>query len=437
MTMIRIATTLALAFFLGLTGCKSDASSTNDDLALAGATAQPCTCGQPSADIYGCAFPACVNGTGNPANDLCACGALYASGAQAIAVSFGGAATSRELGRRQALSLSDTSIVRGILRADDGLSVTLELSNGNSQVIAYDDLAPRSIYRLMKGRVSKDDGAGLIELGNYTRDNGLYAYSKRHYKDALKADKSLKPELEVEVAKLREVASDDMLRRAQDALAKGDMREAEKQLSRILTELPDEAAAQTAHAIMGDLATQAETTRVRHEQEQDASNATAIVKELAPAQRRYDRAIEENRKGMLASSGSSRARKHYEKSTSEGGRGRKAVTSAERKNSKRTGFPEAAATLDRKLVDVIVTASLNLAGISLSKSSYNKAMDHTNEALVVDPSSTEARAMKSRIENASANSGIGNGWGSGLGGWYLSSGGRVGHTRRMGGGRIR
>jgi hypothetical protein len=36
----------------------------------------PCTCGQPAADIEGCAHSACVKGQRNPDNPDCVCGTL-------------------------------------------------------------------------------------------------------------------------------------------------------------------------------------------------------------------------------------------------------------------------------------------------------------------------------------------------------------------------
>lgn len=417
--MHRTIITLVLALGVATIGCKSQDGSATQDSARVDASSLACICGEPAADLYGCHFAACADGVGNPDNELCACGALFATGSKTTSVSYGGAGASRELGRPQSLSLQDGSIVRGVLRADDGLTITLELSNGAEQTIVYDDLAPRSIYRLMKGRVSKDDGPGLIELGNYTRDNGLYAYSKRHYQEALAADPELRTQLEGEVAKLREIAGSDLLARAQEALEQGDTKEAEKQLSRILTELPNEPAADTARTIMGDLAAQAESQRIAGEQSPEP-DANAIEKELGPARRRYDRAVEENRKGMLASAGSSKATKHYEKAVSEGDRGRSLVEKSVKKNPEQPGFAEAAGSLDGQLVDVMVSANLNLAGLSMSRSSFNQALNQVNQALLLDPSSAEARSMKSRIENAAADSG----WGSGLGGWYLGTGGR-------------
>lgn len=421
--MNRFLSSLAVALLLGASACKSNDSNSDAVNTSKGSSANQseCLCGEQVADMYGCHLEACASGAGNPDNPHCACAALVPSGAKTTSVSFGGEASSRELGRAQNLLLADGSSVRGVLREDDGLSITLELSNGASQTIAYDDLAPRSVYRLMKGRTSKSDAQALIALANYTRDHGLYAYSKHHYQEALDADPSVRPQLEPEVQKLRDVASADMLKRAQDALKKGDEREAEKQLSRIISELPNEPAAETARKMMGDLAARSQSQREIAEASTPSRNASAIQKALANPQKRYDRAVEENRKGMVASAGSSQASNHFDRAVSEGERGRKDIQSTLKKNDDLTGLPEAARSLDDKLVDIMVTANLNQAGIAMSRTSFNKALNAVNQALLLDPQSSEAASMKARIEDAAATSGIGNGWG----GWYLGTGAGV------------
>ncbi len=426
--MNRFLSCVTAALLLCASACKSNDSNSNAaaGTSAASSTSQSqCLCGDPVADLYGCPMASCASGEGNSDNPHCACGALYASGAKTTSVSFGGDASSRELGRPQNLLLADGSSVRGILREDDGLSIDLELSNGSTQTIAYDDLAPRSVYRLMKGRTSKSDAKALMELGNYTRDHGLYAYSKTHYQEALKADPEIRSQLEPEVQKLRDVASADLLKRAQEALRKGDEREAEKQLSRIINELPNEPAADTARQMMGDLAARAQSQREAAEASSPSENASAIEKALRSPQRRYNRAVEENRKGMVASAGSSTATRHFERSFQEGERGRKDIDSTLKKNDDMTGLPEAARSLDKQLVDIMVTANLNLAGIAMSRTSFNKALNAVNEALLVDPGNREAISMKARIEDAAAVSGIGNGWG----GWYLGTGAAVRRAR--------
>ena len=40
----------------------------------------PCTCGQPEADIDGCAHALCLAGKSNPENPDCVCGALSLGG---------------------------------------------------------------------------------------------------------------------------------------------------------------------------------------------------------------------------------------------------------------------------------------------------------------------------------------------------------------------
>lgn len=56
---------LSLAFVVPL-GCRSGAKHGE----------VPCTCGQPEADMQGCAHHACLRGERNPDNPDCVCGSL-------------------------------------------------------------------------------------------------------------------------------------------------------------------------------------------------------------------------------------------------------------------------------------------------------------------------------------------------------------------------
>jgi hypothetical protein len=58
-----LASSMVLLFPLA---CRS--SSPQDDV--------PCTCGEATADIEGCAHPACLRGERNPDNPDCVCGSL-------------------------------------------------------------------------------------------------------------------------------------------------------------------------------------------------------------------------------------------------------------------------------------------------------------------------------------------------------------------------
>lgn len=58
---------LALLLFISVPlGCRSNAPQQD----------VPCTCGQPAADIEGCAHHLCLKGQRNPDNPDCICGSL-------------------------------------------------------------------------------------------------------------------------------------------------------------------------------------------------------------------------------------------------------------------------------------------------------------------------------------------------------------------------
>ena len=64
---MKIVSSIALLAFCVLPlACRSTESK----------AAVPCTCGQPEADIEGCAHDACAHGKRNPENPDCVCGTL-------------------------------------------------------------------------------------------------------------------------------------------------------------------------------------------------------------------------------------------------------------------------------------------------------------------------------------------------------------------------
>jgi len=66
--MRSITLLLALVACIAPLGCRSNDAAAND--------AVPCTCGQPMANMEGCAHPQCVHGERNPDNPDCVCGSL-------------------------------------------------------------------------------------------------------------------------------------------------------------------------------------------------------------------------------------------------------------------------------------------------------------------------------------------------------------------------
>ncbi len=390
---------LAVLALLAVPGCRSTSAEPSEPELLA------CVCGDPYVDLLGCTHPLCVESEGNPENPDCVCSGLSveASG-PSTQVSLGAGATNRALGELQILSLESGGRVRGTLVFDDGLSIRIRFADGNTKNYTYDELAPKSVYRLMKAKASYDDGPGQIEVGNYARDVGYYAHARRHYEAAVKADPALEDRVERELAKLRALASQQELVQAQAAYRDGRTVEAEDHLAHLLREFPDEEAADSATAMLGEIrAREAGTTRSAPDQSAEIQAA------LAPAQKAYARSVEANRDGLLAGSSFSKATKHFKRSVSEGEKSRKLLARVIDRNPDDRLLVQAAAALDRQVLDVVVDANVNMASVYMTRQSFNNALAAANHAIALDSKSQEARAIRARIELAASNDGFG-GW---------------------------
>ena len=250
---------LAVLALIAVPGCRSTSADPSEPELLA------CVCGDPHGNLLGCTHPLCVESEGNPENPDCVCGGLSVEAASpGTPVSLGAGGTNRALGELQILSLESGGRVRGTLVFDDGLSIRIRFADGNTKNYTYDELAPKSVCRLMKAKASYDDGPGQIEVGNYARDVGYYAHARRHYEAAVKADPALEDRVERELAKLRALASQQELVQAQAAYRDGRTVEAEDHLANLLREFPDEEAADSATAMLGEIrAREAGTTRTK------------------------------------------------------------------------------------------------------------------------------------------------------------------------------
>jgi hypothetical protein len=70
---MKTLSALLLLVTLAIAACKSPEPGSTEAVDTSGIE---CICGQPEAQIEGCAHPLCVSGQGNPDNPDCLCGPL-------------------------------------------------------------------------------------------------------------------------------------------------------------------------------------------------------------------------------------------------------------------------------------------------------------------------------------------------------------------------
>jgi tetratricopeptide (TPR) repeat protein len=377
-----------------------------------------CVCGSTLAAVQGCYHRACLEGIGNSENPLCVCSPLFSEGAAREFVSLHGH-QSANLGTVQYLLLKNGREVAGVLVADDGLTCELRNSAGTVTTYAYDDLAPRSVYRLMKGRSPRDDGEAQLELAAFTRDIGLYAHSRRHYGEAAKADPALADEVDAGLAELREIASGKMLAQGSLELQKGELRAAEKTLTALINEFPGEDAAAKAAELLGSAAL-VEEARSRSVQDMTAK----IEKVLGPAHRDYERMAAKDREGLLSSSSQSKSIKSFESAVDSGVAALEKIARVREKNAEDEQVQQACDELEEVTIAQLSRSSMNLSSSYLTRESYQAALGAVNLALAYDPENGEVRSMRARVEAAASSDDDIDYWP----GWHRR--GRVGRLRR-------
>ena len=294
------------------------------------------------------------------------------------------------------IKLADGKVITGDAIGYDevGKVVTFRLSNGQEVKYELAQLDQRSVYQVTRSRVPNDNGKAQLTIGNYARDIGLYAHSARHYRNAVQADPSLKPEVDAEVQKLKQLAAPFCLDNARKAQERGDWKDAEHWVSILLEKMPDQPQAAEAKALLDE-----HYTRTRAAQQEKAlKNAPDLQKELATGKKYYDSMVEKTKDGLTQDSAGTKAINQWQSGIKDGERALKELDKAEKK------FTDAATreTLAgyRTIVnDQIIELHMHLASQYMVRTSYNKAAGEVNQALAIDPQNERALAMRSRIEN--------------------------------------
>jgi Zn-dependent M16 (insulinase) family peptidase len=211
------------------------------------------------------------------------------------------------------------------------------------------------------------------------------------------------------MAKMAGGAADARLAKAEAALEKGDSKTAQHEISILLTEFPDEPAADEASKLLVKIEASEEERRT----ESVEDRTEEVAKLLAPIEKRHEKAVQKNMDGLRAGKSTSKMRKNFETSMQESQRAYDALAKLKKKHGDDPQFMRAATALEGEIEHQYVQTSLNLASIYLTRGSLNRAMGIVNEVLAMAPKNPEAMAMRARIESAANN----NSWG----GWVIAN----------------
>lgn len=297
------------------------------------------------------------------------------------------------------LRLKDNTTVRGNATSYNGETQTLYFTtmDGRNLELNIDQLDARSVYLVNNGNVSKDNAQGQLLLGNFARDAGLWVHAMRHYEYAKKADPAMAPQVDKQIAILKQRAAQFGMDQANAAIERGDIEGASEWLTKIVQKLPDEPLAAEARKMLDQYYAQSHESR---DDAVEASGGDLLTGELKRGKQYYDEMLERNKKGLTGKGGSAAIR-DWEGAVSYGDRALKEIDKVAKSNKN----PKVQETLDsyRKIVnDQIIEIRINVASYYMTRSSYNNALQEVNKALAIDKTNRDALAMRSRIENASS-----------------------------------
>ena len=311
------------------------------------------------------------------------------------------------LAASEKIKLKSGKVVQGTAQSYDDAKQVLHfrLTDGKEMAYPLDQLDARSVYLVHASVVPKDNAKGQLQLANFARDAGIFEHAVRRYGYVEEADPSLKPEVDRERAKLRQMAADACMKKAQEARAKNDDREAEKWLKVMLERLPDEPQTVDAARLL-----EANYTKVRNEKQAKAEEELTeeVKRQIKPGKASYERMVENTKKGFSAKS-DSQAAKLWKSAIQDGEKVLRELDKLNEKYGSDQRVADGVAKYRRLTAEQMIEANLSLASQEMVKSSFKQAQKYCNAALALDTQNPQALAMRARIETA-ANEGVFRRW---------------------------
>jgi len=302
------------------------------------------------------------------------------------------------------LVLSNHHVVHGKVVSSTPDSVTFDhIVNGKSSaVLTYpvDQIEPVSFY-LVRYDAVYGDAKGMVELGKYCLDHGESARAR----DLFEAAHGLDPSLEgIDDLKSdsHEASAAELLAKAQAEQAAGKPYEAWTTLQDCIRNFGATPSAQKAKDLVQDYYAAYQGRYVVTQAEEDAGaekgHLDEVNKVLARAAKKASEAMGEKNLGESLR-GQKEAVKEYEHAIHE-------LDGMAKEFAKDSDFQQTVANAREGAVDGAVQAHLNAAGILITQTSYQQAMEQANQALAIDPDNTSVQSMRTRIETCAGHAGI-------------------------------
>ena len=266
----------------------------------------------------------------------------------------------------------------------------------------YDELAPKTIYRLRMSRTDSDYVKGQMQLAAYALENGLFEDAITSYQLALKANEKQGRGLDAELKALYDSAPPVVLRYARQWIDDGKILDAEKLLARFCENRPDSPEAGEAHKMLYEIAERAMGARdARRQRQTEGVGSQKTAQEAAkPAKVYYDRAHAKVREALGNTRNQSQAVSLMSSAISDFEKALRLLGNIMEKEGEASDLAAHYDAWDAAVKNDIIETHLHIASIYLTRGSFNQSQRAVNQALALDPNNSEALAMRGRIEIA-------------------------------------
>ncbi len=270
------------------------------------------------------------------------------------------------------------------------------------------DMDPHSFYSIRNSAMEKTAQNHLM-LAKFCAENGLFSRAKGQADKARALDAAL-VEKTLKMPGLIDGVAKKVLDSARKYFADGDLENAERYASVVLTEFSETPSSKKAGQLIDKIEGKvAEADEKQHQAAVDAAAKSeskaneALEKEVKPLRKAYEKARKLNIDGLKEKGGSKQV-KMFETAA-------KTFESLLKKCDglqKKYGDDEAVLVEIKRahtaLTQDAVEAWINAGSVDLARGSLKNARDYADRALSLDTSSSTARSFKARVEMAEANS---------------------------------
>jgi len=304
--------------------------------------------------------------------------------------------------------LNDGASIKGKVTAADEKGITVE-SDGKSVLVSPDQLDPHYYYTQWNKRVPKDAKAHL-RLAVYAYEHALFNQARSQYRKAQQLDKEVVKQFEETVIpKIKEGVAEKLLAQAQVAVKNEKWHDAERIAAKILTQLEDTKAAETARQLISNVhinqVSADEKTLVKRlarylpkDEAKALKQREDLGKKLAPIERKIDKARRRVTQGLQTRS--QNRSKNVFKSAAE--QYERIIKDLDKLDAQAAGEGQEAF---REYVDQVrdvakrecIEAWIHVGNVLLVRGAFNDATAVANRMLAIDPESEVARAYEQRV----------------------------------------